>query len=323
MRRHLARRILASVAIVFVALTFTFILIHLAPGDPFTAASDNPRVTAEVRAQWRAAYALDRPLPEQYLRYLTSMVRGDFGYSFSQRRPVRAALGDAIPNTLLLMGVALATSFLLGIALGAVQAWMRGTLVDKGLGALSLFFYSMPDFWLALVVLLVFSAWLGVFPAGGITDPLMHDYWPFWRRMGDRVMHLALPAATFTLLVSAAVARFQRAAILDVAEQDFVRTARAKGLTERRVVLHHIFRNALLPVITLLGLSFPLLVGGSVFIEKIFSWPGMGRLAADAILTRDYPLVMATVIAGSTLVVAGSLLADLLYAAADPRLREG
>jgi peptide/nickel transport system permease protein len=149
----------------------------------------------------------------------------------------------------------------------------------------------------------------------------MYEFWPFWRRAQDRAVHLVLPVTTFTLLVSAVIARYQRAAMLDVAEQDFVRTARAKGLSEGRVAFRHVFRNALLPVITLLGLAFPLLIGGSVFIEKIFSWPGMGRLAADAILTRDYPLVMATVIAGSVLVTAGSLLADVLYATADPRLR--
>ncbi|MBC7789268.1 MAG: ABC transporter permease [Anaerolineae bacterium] len=321
MRRFIARRLLASVAIVFLAATFTFILIHLAPGDPFSAAAENSRITPEIQAQWRAAYALDRPLPEQYFRYIANTAKGDFGYSFSQHRSVGAALADAIPNTLLLMGVALIASFAIGIVLGALQARARGTALDRTLGGVSLFFYSMPDFWVALVMLLIFSVWLGLLPSGGMTDPLMYDYWGFGRRMQDRALHLVLPVASFTLLVSAAVARYQRSAMLDMADQDFVRTARAKGATERRVVVKHILRNALLPIITLLGLAFPLLLGGSVFIERIFSWPGMGRLAADAILTRDYPLVMAVVIIGSVLVSAGNLLADVLYAFADPRLR--
>ncbi|MGI9078610.1 MAG: ABC transporter permease [Gemmatimonadaceae bacterium] len=321
MRRHIARRFLASVAITFLAATFTFALIHLAPGDPFSAAAENARVTPEVQAQWRAAYALDRPLYEQYVRYIANTARGDFGYSFSQHRSVAAALADAVPNTLLIMGIALGASFIIGIVLGALQARAHGTALDRVLGGVSLFFYSMPDFWLALVMLLVFSVWLGLLPAGGMTDPLMYDYWGFGRRMQDRALHLVLPVTSFTLLVSAAVARYQRAAMLDIAEQDFVRTARAKGASEGRVAVKHILRNALLPIITLFGLAFPLLLGGSVFIERIFSWPGMGRLAADAILTRDYPLVMAVVIIGSVLVSAGNLMADVLYAIADPRLR--
>lgn len=321
MWRHIARRLLASVAVVFLAATFTFVLIHLAPGDPFSGAAENSRVTPEIQAQWRAEYALDRPIPEQYVRYMANTASGNFGHSFSQHRPVSAALADAIPNTLLLMGMALSASFIIGIVLGVLQARAHGTALDRVLGGVSLFFYSMPDFWLALVMLLVFSVWLGALPAGGMTDPLMYEYWPFARRMQDRALHLVLPVASFTLLVSAAVARYQRAAMIDVARQDFVRTARAKGASEHRVTIKHIFRNALLPTITLLGLAFPLLLGGSVFIERIFSWPGMGRLAADAILTRDYPLVMAVVIVGSMLVSAGNLLADILYAIADPRLR--
>ena len=308
--------------IVLLVATITFVLIHLAPGDPFTATLDNPMVSESVRAQWRAAYGLDRPLPEQYLLYLRNAVRGDFGYSYSLHRPVRDALVSAVPNTLLLMSVALVASFLLGVALGILQAVRAGTRTDRALSAGSLFFYSMPDFWLALMALLVFAYWIPVFPVGGTVDPILHEYLGFWGRVADRLHHLVLPALTLTLLSAAGIARYQRSAMLDVIHEDYIRTARAKGLGERGVVLRHALRNALLPVITLLGLAFPVLLGGAVFVEKVFAWPGMGLLAVNAIATRDYPLVLAAAVIGGVMVALGNLLADLLYAVADPRLRE-
>ena len=308
--------------IVLLVATITFVLIHLAPGDPFTATLESPAVSESVRAQWRAAYGLDRPLHEQYLLYIRNGLRGDFGYSHSLHRPVSEALGTAVPNTLLLMSVALAASFLLGVALGILQAARQGTAVDRALSAGSLFFYSMPDFWLALMALLVFAYWIPIFPVGGIVDPVLHDYLGFWGRVGDRLHHLVLPALTLTLLAAAGIARYQRSAMLDVIGQDYVRTARAKGVGPRAVILRHALRNALLPVITLLGLAFPVLLGGAVFVEKVFAWPGLGLLAVNAIATRDYPLVLAAAVIGGVMVTLGSLIADILYAVADPRLRE-
>lgn len=316
------RRAGQAVLTVLFVMTLSFLLIRLAPGDPFSASLENPAVSEAVRQRWRAAAGLDRPLGEQYLRYIANAARGDFGPSFSKGRSVRAELADAIPNTLLLMAVALCASFAIGIALGVYQAARRDTVADRALGAGSLFFYSMPDFWLALMLLLLLGYEARLFPIGGLVDATIHDYLGFWGRLGDRLRHLVLPALTLTLLSAAAIARYQRAAVLDVATQDFVRTARAKGLSERQIVLQHVLRNALLPVITILGLSFPALLGGAVFIEKVFAWPGMGLLAVEAIATRDYYLVTATVVIGGTLVAMGSLLADILYAAVDPRLRD-
>ena len=311
----------AALTVLFV-MTLSFFLIRLAPGDPFSASLENPRVSESVRERWRAAAGLDRPLPEQYLRYIANAARGDFGPSFSRGRSVRAELADAIPNTLLLMSVALLASFAVGIAAGVWQGIRRGTLVDRSVGSISLFFYSMPDFWLALMILLALGYKAGLFPIGGLVDPITYDYLGFWGRVGDRLHHLALPALTLTLLSAAAIARYQRAAVLDVSTQDFVRTARAKGVPGRRIVTRHILRNALLPVITLLGLAFPALLGGAVFIEKVFAWPGMGLLAVEAIATRDYYLVTAAVVVGGAMVAVGSLLADVVYALVDPRLRE-
>ena len=318
--RFVAGRLLQAAAVVLLVATLTFVLIKLAPGDPFAVALENQNVTEEYRRLWREKYGLDRPIAEQYARYLADVARGDFQYSFSQNRPVRDALADALPNTLLLMGLALAASFAVGIALGVAQARRRGSLLDRTLSAVWMFFYSMPDFWLALVVMLLLAYKVRLFPTGDVTS-FDYPYFPAWRQALDRLHHLVLPVGTLTLLTAAAVARYQRAAMLDVAEQDFVRTARAKGVDERGVMRRHVLRNALLPVITLAGLALPALLGGAVFVESVFSWPGMGRLTVQAIAQRDAPLITASVIVGAALVSAGNLLADVLYALADPRVR--
>ena len=321
MRRFLLRRLAQTVVIVALVATVTFVLIHLAPGDPFARLVSDPRISPEVQQRWRAAYGLDRPLPEQYWRYMTSLARGDFGWSFSLNRPVRDALADALPNTLLLMSVSLLLSFTMGTAVGVLQAVRRGRALDRVAGAVSLLFYSVPDFWLALMVLLILAYRLALFPIGGMVDPVMHDYLGFWGRVGDRLHHLVLPALTLALLTAAGVARYQRSAMLDVLHEDYVRTARAKGVPGRYVIARHALRNALLPTITLLGLAFPALLGGSLFVELVFSWPGMGLMAANAVGTRDYALVTASVIISGVLVAVGALLADLLSAAVDARLR--
>jgi peptide/nickel transport system permease protein len=321
MRALVARRLLQAVVIVAIAATATFLLVQLAPGDPLGDLVTNPRVPAEVRERLRERWGLDRPVHEQYALYVRNLARGDLGWSFSQSRPVAHALVDALPNTMLLMGVALVGAFVLGVATGVVRAARRGSVADRALGAGTLFFYSMPDFWLAIMAMLVFAYWVPIFPTSGMTTAVIYDYLSPAGKLLDRLRHLVLPATTLVLLLAAIIARYQRAAFLDVATQDFVRTARAKGLTERAVLWRHVLRNALLPVITLLGLALPMLVGGAVFIEHVFAWPGMGRLVVVAIAARDHSLVMAIVILGSVLVTLGSLLADVLYAVADPRLR--
>lgn len=306
--------------VAFVA-AISFVLIHLAPGDPFSAALENPNVTEELRDNLRRQYGLDRPLAEQFARYAAHLARADLGWSFSHERPVRAVLASALPNTLLLMGVALIGSFALGILVALVQVARRGSVIDRLLDGLSLVLSSMPDFWFAILALLAFTYWLPIFPVGGAVDAVMHDSMNFGSRVADRLRHLALPAFTLTLLAAAGVARFQRAALLDVLPADYIRTARLKGLTERAILRRHALRNAVLPIISLIGLAFPALLTGAVFIEKVFAWPGMGLTLVSAIGSRDYPLVIGAVIVGSIMVTAGSLVADLLYAYADPRIR--
>ena len=320
MTAWLVRRIAASIAIIFAVVTLTFFLMAVAPGEPLLGPDErivDPPTRAELTRQW----GLDQPPLVRYVKYLRQMARGNFGESFSLHRPVADALAEAIPNTLLLAGAALLIDFLVGLGLGVYQAWRVHRLPDVVLSNVTLFLYSVPTFWLGLILLLVFAEWLGWFPVAGMSDPILCPTVSSFYCAMDRLWHLALPAATLGFVGAAGTARFQRAAMLEVAAQDYIRTARAKGASERRVVLRHQLRNALLSFITLFGLAFPFLLTGAVLIETIFAWPGMGRLATDAILRRDAPVVNAAVLLASTLVVSGSLLADVLLAVVDPRLR--
>lgn len=319
MARFVATRLLHAIVVCFLVTTIAFFLVHLAPGDPFSL--DSPRVSESVRAQWRAQFGYDRPLLEQYARYLGSVVRGRLGYSHSMHVPVSEALALAIPRTLLLMGTALALSFGLGMWLGVFEARHRDTVRARIANAASMLLYSLPHFWLALVLLLAFAYWIPILPPGGMTDALMHDFMSPGRALVDRLRHLVLPLAALTLVATAALTRFQRAALFEVLPLDFVRSARAKGVAERRVIGRHALRNALLPMITLAGLSFPALLGGAVFVEKIFAWPGMGLLVTNAVFSRDYPLVLASVLVAAFMATLGSFLADVAYGAADPRIR--
>jgi len=316
----LLRRVAAGIAIVFAVVTLTFAAVHLAPGEPFQPADGRP-VNRAATERLRHVFGTDRPLPEQYVRYLAALARGELGESFSKRRPVAAMIGNALPNTVLLAATALLIDFALGIAIGVFQAARVRRRSDVALTNITLFFYSLPTFWLGLVLLLVFGQWLHWFPVGGITDPVVYDSLSFAGKLLDRLRHLALPALTLGLVGAGGTARFQRGALLEALGQDYVRTARAKGVAESRVLVRHALRDALLPVISLLGLALPFLLTGAVLVETVFSWPGLGKLAADAISARDYPVVLGTTLLVCAAVVVGSLLADLVTAAADPRIR--
>jgi len=321
-RRYVAGRLLQATIVVLLVTTVTFVLVHLAPGDPVAGLFDGPGVSEQVRQQWRVDFGLDRPLGEQYLRWVSNTLRGDLGYSISLRRPVADVIAERLPRTLLLVGLALSLSFALGIVVAVLQSERPGGARDRWLGRVLLVLYSVPDFWFAIVVLIAFAYWLPILPPSGIVD-VMHEYMPPAERALDRLRHIVLPVATLTLLATAAIARHQRSALLEVMPSDWMRTAIAKGLSRRRAVRRHALRNALLPSITLAGLYLPALVSGALVIEKVFSWQGMGLLAADAITSRDYLLITAVVLVTSIAVAIGSLLADLASALADPRIRVG
>jgi peptide/nickel transport system permease protein len=317
----LARRLGAAALVAFGVATITFLLIHLAPGSPLAGSGENPYVSAEALEQMRRNFALDRPLHVQYVRYLTNLARGDWGMSFTMHRPVIDAFRDALPNTLLLAAAALIVDFLLGIAIGTLQGMRAGSRFDRICSAVTLTLYSVPAFWLGLVLVLVFGQELGWLPVSGVTDPVLYPTRSLLGKALDRGVHLLLPALTLGLIGAAATARYQRAAILEVIRQDFIRTARAKGLTEGAVAWHAL-RNAILPTITLLGLALPMLLSGAVLVETVFAWPGMGRLAVEAIQRRDYPVVTGAATLAALAVVAGNLVADVLTRLADPRTRE-
>jgi len=317
----LARRLGAAALVAFGVATITFFLIHLAPGSPLLGSGENPYVSAEAVEQMRRNFALDRPLHIQYVRYLYNLIRGDWGTSFTLHRPVLDAFRDALPNTLVLAAAALMLDFLLGVLVGTVQGMRAGSRFDRICSVVTLTLYSIPAFWLGLMLVLVFGQDLGWLPVSGVVDPVLYPTRSVLGKLFDRGMHLILPAMTLGLIGAAATARYQRAAMLEVVRQDFIRTARAKGLSEPAVALHAL-RNAILPTITLLGLALPMLFSGAVLVETVFAWPGLGRLAFEALLRRDYPVVTGAATFVALAVVAGNLVADVLTRLADPRTRE-
>jgi peptide/nickel transport system permease protein len=324
---RLTGRLAAGAGVILLVVTFTFTLISVAPGDPARSWVGPGASEAQLEAA-REALGLDRPLPLRYGSWLARFVRGDWGMSLALQRPVTAVIRDALPHTVLLTGSSLLVTYLVGVIVGALQAARRRTVLDTGVTVTSLLLYGMPSYWLALVLVLIFGYgaaragwpdWLQ-FPAMGVAG-LDAEFLGPWGRVVDRVRHLSLPLATLSIIGIAGAARFVRGAALDVRDSPFVRAARARGLPALRIELRHILRNALLPVVTLLGLSLPALFSGTVFVEVIFAWPGMGRVMVDAVGARDYPVILATTTIFATLVIIGNLLADALYLAADPRLR--
>jgi peptide/nickel transport system permease protein len=322
MAGFLVRRLGAAVLVAFGVATVAFALIHAAPGSPLIGSGENPYLSAELIAQARRNFGLDQPLWVQYLRYLTNLARGDWGLSFSQQRPVLEVFRDALPNTLILALAALSLDFALGIGLGVYQGLRAHSRADRFWSLVTLTLYSVPSFWLGLVLLLVFGKTLGWFPVGGVVDPVLYPLLSPGERLLDRLHHLALPAITLGLIGAATTARYQRAQVLEVIHQDFVRAARARGLSEQAIALRYVLRNALLPTINLFGLALPTLLSGAVLVETVFAWPGMGRLAVEAVQRRDYFLVTGIAILAGLVVVAANTVADILTHLADPRTRE-
>ena len=321
MIRFLLRRLVHAGILVFVTLTATFFVIKLAPGDPLNRYY-SPEINPEVMAAVRHQLGLDRPLPVQYARTLWSYVRGDFGVSISSQRPVSDILGETIPRTLVLTLSALSLQVVIGLLLGALSAKNRYSVLDKSLSFVFLVFYSLPSFYFAFALIALFSLKLQWLPSASMYSipPVAAG---FFAVMADRAAHMILPVTVLALGSAAALARYTRGSLLDAIHQDFIKTARAKGVPEGRIFWIHAMRNALPRVVTVIGLSIPFLLGGAVVIEKIFAWPGMGALVVDSIFARDYPVVLAANFIGACMVILGNLLADLSHGWADPRVRLG
>jgi peptide/nickel transport system permease protein len=310
-----------AVVTVVIALALLFVLMRVAPGDPLARLAGDRPISAEELAELRARYDTDAPLAEQAARFVSGAVRGDLGVSITYARPVTELLAERLPATLLLGGTVLLLNFTLGLWIGVRQAVRRGGVLDRWVGGAALVGYAMPSFWLGLVLAWLVGIEWRLLPVAGLADPLLAADAPLTERLADRAAHLVLPALTLCAVSIAATMRYQRAAMLEALAQPFVQTARAKGLTSRRVIWAHAWRNALFPIVTLVGLWLPVLVTGSVFVETVFAWPGLGSLATEAVATRDYPLLMGTALLVSLAVVTGTLLADLAYAGLDPRVR--
>jgi len=324
MLRFVARRLLLTIPLLVGISLISFLMIHMAPGGPISLTTDlNPRATAEARTRLEKYYGLDKPLHVQYGRWLARMATLDFGESFSpDGRPVAEKIRERIPITLTINILSMGLIFLVAIPIGIYSAVRQGSLFDRVSTVFVFTGFSIPTFWLALLLMILFGVKLGWLPISGIGS-LEYQSLTVMGKIADRARHLLLPVLLAGFTGLAGMSRYMRSNMLEVIRQDYIASARAKGLPERRVIYLHAMRNAILPVITILGLSVPELLGGSVIFETIFAIPGMGQLFYQGVMARDYPLIMGILTIGAFLTLLGNLLADVGYALADPRIRQG
>ena len=324
MAYYLFKRLLLMIPLLIGITIITFAVIHLAPGEPVEMqVAMNPRVSAEARERLRKFYDLDKPLYVQYGKWVGRLAKLDFGRSFApDGRKVVDKIKERIPVTLSLNIIALILEFGLAMPIGIFAAIRRDTPLDKGITVFVFLGFAVPTFWLALLLMYVFGVKLSWLPISGLHS-MGSEGMGTMRWLLDMAKHLILPISVATFGSLAGLSRYMRSTMLEVVRQDYITTARAKGLSERTVIWRHALRNALLPVITLLGFSVPALIGGSVIFETIYAIPGMGQLFYMGVMARDYPLVMGILVIGACLTLVGNLLADVGYALADPRIRTG
>ncbi len=321
MQAYIIRRLLMMIPMMIGVTLISFVVIHLAPGDPTELMTDmNPNASPESLAKLRELYHLDEPLPVQYFYWLKKIVKLDFGHSFSSdARPVFDKIKERIPITLLINGLSLFIVLILAIPIGVYSAISPYSIFDKATTIFVFLGFSMPTFWLALLLMLLFGVHLGWLPVSGL-ESFNHDSMSGFDQFIDHAKHLLLPVLVSGLTSLAGLSRFARQNMLEVVRQDYVTTARAKGLSENVVIFKHCLKNAFLPIVTLLALSIPGLIGGSVIFESIYSIPGMGLLFFQSVMSRDYPLIMGVLVIGSILTLLANLLADICYAFVDPRI---
>ena len=320
--RGIGLRLVQAFGLLLAVIVLNFILIQIAPGDvALTLAGEQGSGSPEFLAAVRARFGLDQPLLVQLFRYIWNVLQFDLGHSYYWERPVMDLIQEKLFSTVLLAGTALAFAMTIGVILGVFTARRPESPASHGVTFLSLVGYALPVFWTAIMLLVVFVAKLGLFPIGGMEDPRFEG--GTIAHIVDVAYHLVLPAFTLGIIYLAYYSRLARASMLDVLGSDYIRTARAKGVDERSVVYRHALRNALIPVVTIVGLQFGALFSGAVLVETVFSWPGMGRLAYEAIIRQDTPLMMGLLIVSAALVIVANLLTDLVYRLIDPRIRVG
>ena len=319
---YVAKRLLQAIPLLIGIASVIFFIVHIAPGDPmdvYLEKQTRKEVDPQVIELLRKKYGLDQPLPVQYVKWLRNLAHGDLGESFRYRRPVSSLIAERIPYTLQLTLLALLLDALIGISLGIISAVKQYSALDKTITLGSLAIYSIPGFWLAVMLVLVFAVNLGWLPTSQ-TRSLDYELLSASGKILDRFWHLVLPVFVLGVASAAGTARYMRNQLLEVLNEEYVIAARARGLPERRVILKHALRNALIPIVTIYGLQLPFVLGGAVLIEKVFAWPGMGLLSVEAIEARDYPIILATSMIAAVLVVLGNLLSDVVYAVVDPRV---
>lgn len=323
MSGYILHRLLLMIPLLIGITLISFTVIHLAPGEPTDLQTQmNPQASTDLQARLHKQYGLDKPLYEQYLLWLGRLVRLDFGKSFSQdNRPVFDKIAERLPVTIVLNLLSMLVILAIALPLGVASAVRRNSPFDRATTVFVFVGFAMPSFWLALLMMDWLGVRIGLLPVSGLKS-LGYEYLSFGGQLVDRVAHLILPVFIAAIGGLAGFSRYMRSNMLDVIRQDYIMTARAKGLSERVVIYKHALRNALLPVITILGLSVPGLIGGSVIFETIFAIPGMGKLFYDGVMMRDYPLIMGVLVMGAVLTLVGNLLADISYALADPRIRQ-
>lgn len=331
MGRFIIRRIIILIPVLIGISFLVYMIMLAAPGGPLAAFGQNPKMTAEQKAKIAEQWGLNKSPIEQYFSWFFSMLQGNWGFSFTTRKPVLTLIMERLPATLLLMLTAYTIQQLIALPLGIFSALKRYTFWDKALTVFSYVGFSMPTFWLGLILIYFFSAALQIFPTGGITDPRepafnQPDYWAWWgsnplAAFGSLLIHLILPIITLIVVNVAGDSRYMRSSMLETINQDYIRTARAKGLSEGQIVRRHALRPALLPVVTNIALTLPTLIGGAIVTETIFAWPGMGRLFIQSIEAADYPVMVGIVFILSAFILIFNLLADVSYALIDPRIR--
>ncbi|MFM9927747.1 ABC transporter permease [Variovorax sp. H27-G14] len=317
--KFVLRRLLLGIGTLLLIAVMNFLLIRAAPGDPATVMAGETGAADEIFVQQlRERFDLDKPLPRQLTTYLKILVKGDMGMSYRQEQPVLQLIVERLPATLLLTGSAFVLSLLFGVSLGVLASIRVGTWKDGAISLLATLFYAMPIYWLAVIAVLVFAVWLPWFPAFGF-ETVGGGHSGLARAL-DIAHHMVLPTLVLAMFYMAVYARMTRASMLEVADQEFVKAARAKGLPPGRVLRAHVLRNALLPVVTLAGLQAGAMVGGAVLIETVFAWPGIGRLLFDALAQRDYSLLLGTFLVTAALAIAVNVMTDLIYTVVDPRI---
>lgn len=321
MLQYIIKRLLGIIPLLIGITIISFLVIHLAPGKPTELMMQmNPKAALEAQEKLDKIFGLDKPLHIQYLTWLKNFFRLDFGVSFIDGRPVRDKIFERMPITILINVLALLVIFIFSIPIGIKSAIKRGSFFDRSITVFVFLGFAAPGFWLALILMDFFSVRLGWFPVSGITS-LDFENFSSLGKIADVAHHLVLPIFVASIGGLAGVSRYMRQSMLNVIHQDYIRTARAKGLSERLVIYRHALRNALLPIITILGLSVPGLISGSVIFESVFSIPGMGKLMVDAVFARDYNTIMGGLVLSALLTLVGNLLADITYAYIDPRIK--